>query len=253
MKGLRTAVAMFTVLPVPRAWHAADGVRQAVAWLPLLGAGLGALAGLPTALVLNRVGAPLLAAALGMAGLALLTRGLHLDGLADTADGLGSRAAPARALEIMRRSDIGPFGVVAVVLVLIVDVGALASLGGGTWRECAALVVAAATARLAVAHACLPGIPTARSEGFGSLVAGTMPFALATAITAAVLGAGSGLAAAVDANPVGWPVAQAAALVVGAGLRIHTTRRLGGVTGDVFGALIETTTSATLVGLVLAL
>jgi len=252
MKGLRTAVAMFTSLPVPHAWHAANGVRQAVAWLPLLGAALGALAGLPTVLVLDRSGASLLAGVLGFATLAALTRGLHLDGLADTADGLGSRADAAGALDIMRRSDIGPFGVVTVVLVLLIDVSALASVGGDIWRQLVALVVAAATARLAVVHACLPAARSARPDGFGLLVAGSIRPPLAIGLTAATLGAGAALAAAVDASPVGWVVAQTAALIVAAGLRLHTARRFGGVTGDVFGALIETATAIALVGFVLA-
>ena len=61
-----------------------------------------------------------------MAALALLTRGLHLDGLADLADGLGSGQPAATALDIMRRSDIGPFGTVTLVLVLLTQVAALA-------------------------------------------------------------------------------------------------------------------------------
>ena len=74
-----------------------------------------------------------------MALLAVATGGLHLDGLADTADGLGSRRPADQALEIMRRPDAGPLGVATLVLVLLVQVSALASLprragrGGGRW------------------------------------------------------------------------------------------------------------------------
>jgi adenosylcobinamide-GDP ribazoletransferase len=253
--GLRTALGMFTVLPVPRSWHG-DGpdARAALRWLPLVGAVLGGLAGLPVAAVLGRErGAVLLAAAVGVATLALLSRGLHLDGLADTADGLGSRATAERALEIMRRSDIGPFGVVAIVLVLLVEVGALTTIAGqGVWVGAAALAVAAATGRLAAVHAAVPRVRSAREAGFGALVAGGVPPLGAALLTAAVLGAGAALAAAVAADPLAWPVAQAAALLITAGLRRHVTRRLGGVTGDVFGALIEGATAATLVGLALA-
>lgn len=254
MRGLRLAVAMFTVLPVPSGWHGeVDRARAAatVRWLPLVGALLGALAGLPVAaLVARDRGTALLAAALGIAALALLTRGLHLDGLADTADGLGSRAPAQRALEIMRRSDIGPFGVMTLVFVLAVDVAALALIGqDGGWRALAALAVAAATGRLAVVHAALAGVPSARGNGFGSLVAGSTSRVTVAALTGAVLAAGSALAAASGAGAAGWPLAQAVALATAFGLRLHTTRRFGGVTGDVFGALVECATAVTLVGL----
>jgi adenosylcobinamide-GDP ribazoletransferase len=246
----RTAIAMFTVLPVPRSWHAAGGQARAVLWLPALGALLGALAALPAALAVHD-DVPLVGAVLAVACLAALTRGLHLDGLADTADGLGSRSEPARALEIMKQSDIGPFGVMTIVMIVLVDVASLADLGSGTWRPVAALAVAAATGRLAVVHACLPGIPSARPGGFGALVAGTARPAVASALTVVVLAAAVGLAYATDADPLRWAIASAAALLFGAAARLHIARRLGGVTGDVFGALVELTTAACLVGLVL--
>ena len=107
---------------------------RAVFWLPVLGAGLG-LAG-RAAMVFVAAGQwsperQLLGAALAMVLLALATGGLHLDGLADTADGLGSRRPADQALEIMRRSDAGPLGVATLVLVLLVQVCALASLPRG--------------------------------------------------------------------------------------------------------------------------
>ncbi|MDP9093261.1 MAG: adenosylcobinamide-GDP ribazoletransferase, partial [Actinomycetota bacterium] len=68
---------------------------------------------------------------------------------------------------------------------------------------------------------------------------------------AGVLGGGLGLAAAVDANAAGWVAVQAIALAIAAALRMHATHRLGGVTGDVFGALIEVTTAAVLTGVAL--
>jgi adenosylcobinamide-GDP ribazoletransferase len=258
MKGLRLAVAMFTILPVPRRWHAAAGSAGAagsaasttVRWLPLVGAALGGLAGLPAAAILaHDRGATLLAAALAVVVLVILSRALHLDGLADTADGLGSRKPPDEAVLIMRRSDIGPFGVVTLVLVLAVDMAAVATLSAsGVWRATAALAVAAATGRLAVAHAALPAVLPARGSSFGALVAGGTSRATAGILTVLVLAGGAGLAAAVDASSLGWVAAQAVALLVAAAFRVHTSRRLGGVTGDVFGALIEIATAVTLVG-----
>jgi adenosylcobinamide-GDP ribazoletransferase len=255
MTGLRRALALFTVVPV-------GGVgeldrREAVAalrWFPLVGAALGAVAGLPAVAVLQWAShAVLLGAALAVLLLVLLTRGLHLDGLADTTDGLGSRAPAQRALEVMRRADIGPFGVLAIVLVLLVDVTALgASEGGCVWRPAAALAVAAATGRSAALLAAHRSVPSARVEGFGAYVAGSQSGFVVMAEAVAVLGFGAGLATAVDASIAGWVVAQAAALVVACGFLVHVRRRIGGVTGDVFGALVEITTALTLAGLAFA-
>jgi adenosylcobinamide-GDP ribazoletransferase len=255
---MRTALALFTIVPVTdrRELTRARAVA-ALRWLPLLGAALGAVAGLPLAAV--REWAPhaeLVGDVLAVATLALLTRGLHLDGLADTADGLTSWTPAGDALRIMRRSDIGPFGVLAIVLVLLLDVAALAATAGpahaASWRPVAALSVAAATGRLAVLLAAHRRVPSARPDGFGAFVAGSVPTSVAGAATVAVLGYGAGLAAAVGSSVVAWTVAQAAALLVAAGCLRHVVRRLGGVTGDVFGALVEVGTVLTLVGIALA-
>jgi len=247
---------MFTLLPVPRRWHAGgtDDVRGAVLWLPFVGAMLGGMSGLAASAVLARTShADLLAAALSIGALALLTRGLHLDGLADTADGLGSRAPAQRALAIMRQSDIGPFGVVAVVCVVLVDVAALdAAIGTDVWRAPAALAVAAATGRIAVVLACGTDVSAARPDGFGALVAGSVRPVVGAGLTGVVLAGGAGVAAAAGAPVAGWVVAQLAALMFTVGFRAVCVRRLGGVTGDVFGALIEVTTAATLVGIALS-
>jgi adenosylcobinamide-GDP ribazoletransferase len=197
-------------------------------------------------------GAGLIAALLGVATLAVLTRGLHLDGLADTADGLGSRASAERALEIMRRSDIGPFGVVTVVFIIGLDVAAVAQLTGNQWHACAALATAAATGRLAVVHAALRGVPSARPTGFGAIVAGSVATPAALVEMGGVLGFGAAMAGLCDESVWKWVLAQGAALAVAYAVRLHTTRRFGGVTGDVFGALVEIATATTLVGIALA-
>jgi adenosylcobinamide-GDP ribazoletransferase len=250
MKGLVGALGLFTVVPV-RARPELDraSASAALRWLPVIGAALGAVAALPAAAVL-RWGphASLLGAVAAVAALAFITRGLHLDGLADTADGLGSRAPAARAVEIMHRSDIGPFGVLAIVFVVLVDVSALASLGGTVWGPVAALAVAAATGRMSVVLAARRGVPSARPSGFGSYVAASVPTAVAAFATVGTLGLGALLAWSVDASVVGWMVAQVVALLASIGFQLHTTRRLGGVTGDVFGALVEIGTALTLAG-----
>jgi adenosylcobinamide-GDP ribazoletransferase len=254
MSSLLRALALFTVAPVRvRGQLTRPEAAAALRWLPLLGAALGTVAALPLAAVLEwaRHAAPLGAVG-AVALLALLTRGLHLDGLADTADGLGSRATPAQALDIMRRPDIGPFGVLAIAFVVLVDVTALASMGGGVWRPVAALAVAAATGRVAAVSAAHRRVPSARESGFGAYVAGSVSTALLAAEVLVVLGFGIAMAAATGAGVLGWPAAQLAALVVTSGVLAHVVRRLGGVTGDVFGALVEIGTALTLAGLALA-
>jgi adenosylcobinamide-GDP ribazoletransferase len=250
---LARSVSMFTIVPVRVTvdLQPGDGVG-ALLWLPAVGAVAGAIAALPASAI--RGWAPhadLLGAVLAVAALAILTRCLHLDGLADTADGLGSGAPAARALEIMKQSDIGPFGVVVLILVLAADVASLGSMRGGPWTPVGVLAVAAATGRVAAVHAAVRGVRPARASGFGSVVANRVPVAAAAGWTVAVLGLGAAAAAALS-FPLGWIlVPQAVALTAAHLLRLHAVRRLGGVTGDVFGALIEIATAITLIGVAL--
>jgi adenosylcobinamide-GDP ribazoletransferase len=255
MNGLRIAVAMFTIVPVPRAWHDRQlgAAPAAMTWLPFVGAALGALAGCVAAgATAADARAALLGAVLAVGATALLTRGLHLDGLADTADGLASRRPAPEALQIMRRPDIGPFGVATLCLVLLADVSAVAVLAGqGRWLPVAGLAVACATGRVAAMHAALPRVPAARADGFGALVAGRGGYATTAAITALGLAGGAGIAALTDGRIWVWPLVQVVALGLAALACRHAVRRLGGATGDVFGALIETATMVSLVGLAL--
>lgn len=250
---MRAALALFTIAPVAdRRELTTARAGAALRWLPLVGAAIGALAALPLAAITAWAPhARLVGAVLAVALLAVLTRGLHLDGLADTADGLASRAPAPQALEIMRRSDIGPFGVLAIVLTVLVDVAALASTDGGPWRPVAALSVAAATGRVAAVHAAHRAIPAARSQGFGAYVAASVSTPTTALAAVVVLGYGAGLAAAVHASVLAWVAALAGALLVAAAGRWHVTRRIGGVTGDVFGALVEFGTALALIGIAL--
>lgn len=251
--GLARALSLFTIVPVRagREMTAAEAAR-AVLWLPVIGAVLGGVSGLPSVAVRHwQPHASAVGAVISVALLVVLTRALHLDGLADTADGLGSRASAERALQIMRQSDIGPFGVVTVVLILGAEIASVAVFPGNAWGPCAAFAVAGATGRLAVVHAALRQVRPARPDGFGALVAGSVSATAAIAVSIVVLGAGAGLAAWTGANPVWWAATQAVALAAAWLLRVHATRRFGGMTGDVFGALIEIGSAITLVGLTL--
>jgi adenosylcobinamide-GDP ribazoletransferase len=190
---------------------------------------------------------PLLPAALAVATLAWTTGGLHLDGLADTADALGSRRPAAAALAVMRRSDVGPMGVSALVLVLLVQTFALAAAtSSGVGTE--SLVLAVVTARVAVVLGCTRGVPAARGDGLGSEVAGTVPPAATFGVVAALVGVAwvVGLADA-DGGPAQAVLAVTAGVAGAALLLRRAIRRLGGVTGDVLGAGVEVATTLVLV------
>ncbi|MEU2614143.1 adenosylcobinamide-GDP ribazoletransferase [Micromonospora sp. NPDC007271] len=247
--GIRLAVTTFTTVPLRagRVDRAAAGTAMALA--PAVGALLGAF--LAAVLLLVATVAPPLVAAGVTVGLgALLTRGLHLDGLADTVDALGSYRRGAAALEIMKKPDVGPFGVVALVVVLLLQAAVLAELAGRSWPAVLAAVAAATAAgRLGVGLACRRGVPAARPEGLGALVAGTVgPVALVVGAAAVALLA----VPAAPGRPWQGPLAVVAALTVAAGLLRHVVRRLGGVTGDVLGATVEIVTTLAYLGLVLS-
>ncbi|GIG60481.1 adenosylcobinamide-GDP ribazoletransferase [Longispora fulva] len=243
LDGLRLAVTTFTVAPVRGGRVDRATAGAAMLWAPVVGAALGAVLG-AVALGLRWAHAPALLGAVVVVALgALGTRGLHLDGLADTVDGLGSYAGPERALEIMKKPDVGPFGVAAIVLTLLGQVAAIGALPTATVLP--GLVVATATGRLAVTWACRGGVPAARPSGLGALVAGTTSWVPAAGLTLLVA------AAAVWATHRHWPgpVAVAVALASSAGLVRHAVQRFGGVTGDVFGACVEVAATVTLAGL----
>ena len=251
--GLRLSVTLLTVIPLPEPDPAAAGLSeaagQAMAWAPAVGLLLGAIGAGVLLGADHPLGAgPLTAAALAVAALALLTRGLHLDGLADLADGLGSGKPADAALDIMRKSDIGPLGVVTLVLTVLVQVAALAHAeSAGAQRGAAALLTAIVTGRLAMTWACREGVPAARPGGLGAMVAGTVRARVPLAETLVALAAAAG--AVLVWNAIGWtlPLAIAVALAAASGLERHAVRRLGGITGDVLGALGEVAATVALV------
>jgi adenosylcobinamide-GDP ribazoletransferase len=253
---LRDALGLFTVIPV-RALPdiGRDDAARVILLLPLAGVLLAAPAGGVLLAVEAGGHSPtrrLLGAALAIVLLALLTGGLHLDGLADTFDGLGSRRPRDEALAIMRRPDIGPFGAAALLFACVIQITALAAVSPG-WPAAGALAAAVVTGRVAVVLATGPRSPPARPDGLGALVAG------ATTARARIAAAVALLAAVAVTAAVAWgpyPAALGASAVL-AGLlaadllRRVARRRLGGLTGDVFGAQIEVAAAAVLLFLAL--
>ncbi len=251
---LRLAIGTLTRVPVPApSTVAARVARGAMLLAPLVGALLAIVVGGIVQLLASHVSpafGPLILAALAIAAMAYVTRGLHLDGLADTADALGSGRPAEQALDIARRSDIGPFGVVAIVLVLLVQVASYAGLVGAG-RAALGLVIAVGTGRLAITLACVRGVPAARADGLGATVAGSVPPAAFVILAVTWTAACAAAASLTGGNPVTAVAAALGALVVGAVVVRTAVRRLGGITGDVLGATTELATAAALVILVL--
>jgi adenosylcobinamide-GDP ribazoletransferase len=254
--GLRLSVTLLTVIPLR------DPVREpgrataaaAMAWAPAVGLLLGVVAAAVLVVADHPLGAgSLTAAGLAVATLALLTRGLHLDGLADLADGLGSGQPAPVALGIMRRSDIGPFGTVTLILTLLIQVAAVSHAeASGPGRGAAALITAVVTGRLALTWACRRGVPAARPDGLGALVAGTVRPVIPVALTLATVAAAAAavlISATLTGEPLGWtlPCAVVAGLAAAFVLQRQSARRLGGITGDVLGALAEVATTVTVI------
>ncbi|OKJ10182.1 adenosylcobinamide-GDP ribazoletransferase [Kitasatospora sp. CB01950] len=242
--GLRFAFGTLTVFRVRvHRWdRAAGGVAMVVA--PVVGLVVGALAGGAGALLAWRGGAWLGAVAVVAVG-AVATRGLHLDGVADVADGLGSGKPAEDALRIMKQSDIGPFGVLTLILLMLTQIAVLAGqFEQGLWRGALAAAVAAVAGRTALAWGCLRPVPAARPGGLGAMVASTVRPVTAAAVTLAAAGAAAALR---------WEcgVAVLLGVAVAAGVLRRCVRRFGGVTGDVLGALVESSATATLVALAL--
>ena len=239
---LASAFAFGTVLPVGRGRTLSAATVTA---LPFAGIALAALA---TAVLwvghwLFGAGS-LLSGVLAVTALLLMTRGLHLDGLADTADGLGCYGSADRALAVMRTGTAGPFGVAAVVVVVLAQSAAFATLPADA-AGAAAVLTAVTAGRVAAVLATRRGVPAAPGSTLGAMVAGTQSPAAVLAWLAAV-GAFS-----VVATPRPWqgPLVVAVAMLAATALVRHCVSRFGGITGDVLGAAVEVTTTICVVGL----
>ena len=250
MKGLRSAIGFLTILPLaPRS--ATEDFAAARTWFPLVGLLLGSVLACADQLIhvvfpllsadsapLDREFPPLVAGALLTAALALLTRALHLDGFMDTCDALLGGFERQRRLEILRDPHVGAFAVVGVVILLLIKLTSLAALPQ-TNRQ-AVLLLFPCLSRWGMLLA-MELFPYVRREGLGTaffrgpsrwpLIGG-----LCLTLSAAIGLAGTtGVLLFVLASAVSWAVGAWAA------------RSLGGLTGDIYGAVNETAEASVLV------
>lgn len=236
------ALAFLTRIPVPgRLLDQAD-MRRAAGWFPLIGVGVGALAG-----GVRAASEPLLGGAtatvLALAALVIVTGALHQDGLADCADGLGVRGDRARRLSVMRDSQIGTFGMLALLGWGLLAFTTLAPLGSG--HALTALIAAAALGRAAaLAHATV--LPPARADGLGA------GFAVPRASLAAGVATALVATAAATRDPAETALALGAAVLAAAAASAAARRAVGGRTGDTLGATVAVTELAVLLALAAA-
>jgi adenosylcobinamide-GDP ribazoletransferase len=224
---LVNAVRYLTIVPIPARTTPHEGPGGAAAWFPVVGLAIGALlAGMDR--LAGALFAPLLAGVITVTAWKLVTGGLHLDGLADCLDGLAGRD-PAARLAIMRDSHIGAFGVIGLVLVLLLQAATVGALE--TSARAPALILAPVVGRAmpAVIGRVFPAPGPGHGASFRADLGRAAPVVtvvMALAVAVVTMG-GRGV------------VALLLAAVGALAFAAFMSRRLGGVSGDVHGAVIE--------------
>ncbi len=238
LRGFILLLQFFTRIPVPVKMEYDDRLySRNIFLIPVVGLILGLpLFGIYTALAVNG-DSRFLAAVLIVAGEVLLTGALHIDGLADSADGFFSYRDRERMLEIMKDSRIGTNGTLAVFMVLLLRVALLFSIS----PEKSAVMVLLMPVFTRLTIPWLAGVSVyARKEGMGGALVnstGALQIVLSTAVTAAI---SIGVSLWLGFNLLHIPVLIAAIAVFAVALSRYSTMKIGGITGDVVGAGIET-------------
>ena len=227
LRAIWLAFVLLTRLPLPHLPKAAFAQAPRAVWAyPLVGLGVGT-AGTAAGLVGRWLGLPAWGAAvLALTIMTLFTGAMHEDGLADLADGFWGGFTPERRLEIMRDSQIGTYGVLALILVSIAKISALAVLLGTAPLS----IIAAAALSRAVMPALMHALPPARTDGLSHSV-GRPPFS--------AVGLGIAIGAGISLLCVGsvGVVLVALVLAVAGGVGMLAKQKVGGQTGDVLGAV----------------
>lgn len=259
--GLWASAAYFSRIPLPASMRvtSADAGR-AIAWFPALGLVIGLASGVcacAASLVLNTA----VGAVTFVLCFQILVGATHLDGLADSVDGLAAIGSAKsgrdrdRALEIMRKPDIGAMGVVAIALVLAAQIVLLAS--GSTWCDVGLIgICGAVLARVTIQWATRPAIESARNDGFGHIFIGVTSTrsALVSSVLWVIV-----CAAMIGVAHRDWLMGLCCAgyLCLALMMAVLWMRRLvrifGGMSGDLYGALIEVATTLAMAAAALGL
>jgi adenosylcobinamide-GDP ribazoletransferase len=230
MQRLFAAIRFLTILPVPgTCGTATEDLAGSVPYFPVVGFVLGAVAA-AVAWAIAPYAPPMVAAAILVILLLTFSGCLHMDGLSDTADGFLSSRTRERTLEIMKDSHVGSMGVVAIAGVLLLKFASLASLDPATLWPAALLTPLAGRCIIVVQMALLP---YARPEGLAKVFYRQKPrFAAIWAVGLFAL--------------VAWSVLQwrgiavcGASIAVAVLFAVYTRHKIGGATGDTFGAACE--------------
>ena len=209
---------------------------ESVKYFPAVGAILGIIcAGVVGAI--NFLNLPLLTGAVGFSLLIILTGGIHCDGLMDSADGLFSGREREKILEIMKDSRAGSFGVVSMILVAALEISTLAELAKlSTWFLCASIYSAPIIGRLMMVMT-IGAFPYARPEGMGKA------FAKFTTRRTIFIAFGETILLLLPLNFMSEKFFLCAAAAILVALFVtwrfasFSTEKIGGVTGDIYGAV----------------
>lgn len=230
---IRAAVGFLTRIPVGRLERDGPSLTRTAAYFPLVGVVVAAV-GLGAWWVGTALLGSLAGAVLSVVAAIVVTGALHEDGLADTVDGLWGGATPEQRLAIMRDSQLGTYGAIAVVADLLLRVALLAPYGTSDWFDVLGILLAGHVIGRAAPVALAATLRPARSDGQGARLTSParrdLVVAMATALAAAIVA-------------VGWwaPVPIVAAALTVAAVHRVSRRRLGGGTGDVYGAAVALT------------
>ncbi len=227
LAALSVAVGFLTVIPVRAGSVEPRTVGHSLIWFPVVGLLIGCLLAAVDLLAAEAFSRGV-TVALALTTGAVLSGAIHLDGLADTADGVFGGRTPERRLEIMRDSRIGSYGVVALILALLLQFAALDSLGDTDRLRALMLVPALSRAGMVLA---ITAFPYVRPEGLGRTFkdhasrADLVFVSIVTLLASVLILRGAGLLL--------WVTAVVVTLVAG----WFFSRRLGGLTGDTYGAI----------------